>query len=213
VLRHLVNRRREGAAWRSIRPYIIADGVNWASRDEANGTGTLAVTGYIRGGKLDVNKLVHLPGSGDFQLERIDAARDPHAPSRRRHKAGEDEMGEAETAVLAQADPARQEDLVAAVEPDMLDQEQTFPTEDELRAADEAFHAQRRTVRVPKGTSAYQAAWIVEDALSGTDDDFTDIDEDTDDGMDMSGVNDDARSYAGSGVCHWCHVLSIGAGV
>jgi pre-rRNA-processing protein TSR1 len=58
-----------------------------------------------------------------------------------------------------------------------------------------------QTVRVPKGTSAYQAAWIVEDALSGEDSDFTDIEDDDDDVMDMGRANDDARSYAGSGVC------------
>lgn len=201
LLRHIVNRRREGAVWRSIRPYIIADKIDWASQDAAQGVGMLAITGFIRGGSMDVNKLVHLPHGGDFQLDRIEAAIDPNAHRKRRHKGAEEEMGDAEGVVLAQADPERQEDLIAAVEPDMLDQEQTFPTEDELREADGAFHAARNTVRVPKGTSAYQAAWIVEDALSGDDEDFTDIDDDEEgDVMGMAHANDDARSYAGSGM-------------
>ena len=41
--------------------------------------------------------------------------------------------------VLARADPEQQESLEAFVEPDMLDQEQTFPTEEELRDAEDSY--------------------------------------------------------------------------
>lgn len=36
-------------------------------------TGTLEVTGFLRGVPLNVNGLVHIPGLGDFQMNRIDA--------------------------------------------------------------------------------------------------------------------------------------------
>jgi pre-rRNA-processing protein TSR1 len=110
------------------------------------GTGTLAITGFVRGGSLDVNKLVHLPYGGDFQLDRIESASDPYGYSKGRHKGQEEDMREAEGMVLATADPEKQQDLVAYVEPDMLDQEQTFPTEEELQQADEAFHAAQKKV-------------------------------------------------------------------
>ena len=41
-------------------------------------TGTLRMTGYLRGRALSVNGLVHLPGWGDFQMSQIDAAHDPN---------------------------------------------------------------------------------------------------------------------------------------
>lgn len=43
-----------------------------------------------------------------------------------------------------------------------MDAEQTWPTEEELALA-EKRQAKTYVKRVPKGTSAYQAAWIVDD--------------------------------------------------
>ena len=44
-------------------------------------------------------------------------------------------MTESEAALLAEADPNRQEDLIAENSPDPLEGEQTWPTEDELAEA------------------------------------------------------------------------------
>ena len=33
-------------------------------------SGQLELTGFVRGAKLSVNRLVHVPGLGDFQLDR-----------------------------------------------------------------------------------------------------------------------------------------------
>ncbi len=41
-------------------------------------TGTLKVSGYLRGPSLSVHGLVHLPGWGDFQMSRLDAPTDPY---------------------------------------------------------------------------------------------------------------------------------------
>jgi pre-rRNA-processing protein TSR1 len=106
--------------------------------------------------------------------------------------------------VLHLADPAKQESLQEENVPNPLDAEQTWPTDDELQAAE---HAQRETMgdegedgegegggegrrgglvlpprrvkRVPKGTSSYQAAWIID---SASDDDDDDNDEEEDEG-------------------------------
>lgn len=54
--------------------------------------------------------------------------------------------------------------------PDLLANEQTWPTEEEMMSAPnnaDGLLAQSdipKIKRVPKGTSAYQAAWIVDDA-------------------------------------------------
>ena len=67
-------------------------------------------------------------------------------------------MAEAEK-VLATADPARQTSLESEVVPDPMEGEQTWPTEEEL---EEAEKKSKLVKRVPKGTSSYQAAWIVD---------------------------------------------------
>ena len=40
--------------------------------------GTLQVTGYLRGPPLSVNRLVHIPGYGDYQMSKITAPTDPN---------------------------------------------------------------------------------------------------------------------------------------
>lgn len=60
------------------------------------------------------------------------------------------------------------DDLTANNVPDLLANEQTWPTEEEMNSApavqgEGAATKPPRVKRVPKGTSAYQAAWIVDD--------------------------------------------------
>lgn len=63
--------------------------------------------------------------------------------------------------------------------------EQTWPTEEELNSAPAAQEeATRKVKRVPKGTSAYQAAWIFDD-----DDEEDDGEELSDDNMDDDGAS------------------------
>ena len=84
-----------------------------------------------------------------------------------------------------------QETLVAENEPDLMDQEQTWPAEEEVAAGEARMRAmqidfqdpyeestkQKKTV--PKGTSSYQAAWIV-DSDGDDNSEISDDDDDTD---------------------------------
>ena len=55
------------------------------------------------------------------------------------------------------------ESLVTENEPDGMDAEQTWPTEEEMMEAEkEAKEKTKRVIKVPKGTSEYQAAWIMD---------------------------------------------------
>lgn len=80
------------------------------------------------------------------------------------------------------------DDLTATNTPDPLANEQTWPTEEEMQGSGMAGPSSDngvRTKRVPKGTSAYQAAWIMGD--EGGDDEDDDEDQDSEDGMDEDG--------------------------
>lgn len=64
--------------------------------------------------------------------------------------------------VLEKADPMKQESLQSVNIPDPMDAEQTWPTEEELKMA-ENEQKMKKVKKVPKGWSEYQAAWIPDD--------------------------------------------------
>merc|ERR1712142_1212187 len=117
------------------------------------------------------NQLVYLPGVGEFQMKQIDAPQDPYPLKKKR--AGTNVMEDADmeegVKVVAVADPSRQHSLVTEAEIDPMEGEQTWPTEEELREADEAAallekeEEEQKTKKIPKGMSEYQAAWIVDE--------------------------------------------------
>lgn len=79
-----------------------------------------------------------------------------------------------EPALLAEPDSDEADSLVSSNEPDDMGNEQTWPTEEEMAGGEHAMGADgaipdaksgttpKAVRRVPKGTSEYQAAWIVE---------------------------------------------------
>jgi pre-rRNA-processing protein TSR1 len=148
---------------------MLADKVEYETLDPISETGTLKVTGYIRGSALSANRLVHIQGLGDFQMEKIMSC-----PSGEAERMG---MNVDSAQILHEADPTAQESLVTENEPDPMDAEQTWPTDEEMGMYQEEMEdglsdgtLSKKTRRVPKGTSSYQAAWIVDEESEGGDD-------------------------------------------
>merc|ERR1719186_2034476 len=98
---------------------------------------------------------------GDFQVDRIETAVEPVKMQGAR---GDQEM--VETRVVDRANQDRP-DLDMENIPDCTEGEQTWPTEEELLAAEQSKVGVVR--KVPKGTSEYQAAWIHEKDEDGGD--------------------------------------------
>lgn len=75
--------RRIGAQKKNVlhnkanRPHLYGEHLEFVTNTD-NATGTLKVTGFLRGTPLDVNSLVHIPGLGDFQMNQIDSPSDPY---------------------------------------------------------------------------------------------------------------------------------------
>ncbi|XP_042271306.1 pre-rRNA-processing protein TSR1 homolog [Thunnus maccoyii] len=220
LLRHLGTQRQRKLGFRSRRSHLLAQHATFTPNSPAEGTGggptglgTLCVSGYVRGRPLRVDRLVHISGHGDFQLSQIDAPLDPlplNITTPRPAKPGKggdvdmqdgDEV-EAPVRVLMKADPSCRESLQTEAEVDPMDGEQTWPTESELLEAEEARKS-KRVMKVPKGTSDYQATWIVdEDDENGDVDDESSEDDDVDDMMDEAMERDDEENNsqdAGSG--------------
>ena len=136
--------------------------------------GTSAVTGA----SMSANRLLHVPCWGNFQVDRIETAVKPQ-PIR------DPEM--VETRELDKATDERQ-DLDTENVPDCMEGEQTWPTEEEMMAAEQSRVGVDR--KVPKGTSdlSDQACWIQEEEDEKDDGDENDSevessDEDVGEGM------------------------------
>ncbi|KAI8974683.1 hypothetical protein BDB01DRAFT_806081 [Pilobolus umbonatus] len=169
ALRYITSQRPKSISWRDNHPYLLADQVEYEPLSVDRGI--LKVTGYARGNPFNANRLVHLQNYGDFQLQQITSA---PLPAQQMNDMEED------ISVFDTPQPEEQDDLVSENEPDFMENEQTWPTEEELAEADERvrrMHSDKVIKkRVPKGTSSYQAAWIIDEE----DADYSEEDEEDD---------------------------------
>ncbi|CAG8815329.1 38627_t:CDS:10 [Gigaspora margarita] len=166
ILRTICTQLPKQISWRETRPYMLVEEISFDNNNDNKGT--LKVTGYARGTAFSANRLIHLQNFGDFQLNQITSCP-------KQSKDGRDMVEDIK--VLDTANPKEQESLIAENEPNFMENEQTWPTEEEiicneghteLMKSDDIPNALPGTTprkiikRVPKGTSSYQAAWIVD---------------------------------------------------
>ncbi|XP_023230293.1 pre-rRNA-processing protein TSR1 homolog [Centruroides sculpturatus] len=173
LLRFLGSQKQKSLSFRDHRAHMLSEVVIFEPNQNLNDhtnqkiLGTLKVSGYIRGQPLHVNKLIHISGWGDFQLSQIDKCMHPHALLQKRKKESDIMLDSEDVEVLEKADASKQESLDSENVLDPMEGEQTWPTEEEI-AEVEALQ-QKKTLKekilkkkIPKGTSDYQATWIVE---------------------------------------------------
>jgi pre-rRNA-processing protein TSR1 len=191
--------------WRKQRPYLVADKVEITpTPTKGNNNEQLCnvnLVGFIRGQNLSVNQVVLLPGVGEYHMDRILQEKDPIAKARMmaKHKTttSHEQMEEdVKTLAVASADPSQLESLVRENIPDPLAGEQTWPTEEEMREAEEmqlaATKGQTITKNVPKGFSEYQSAWI------GSDDEFDSDEMEFEDSTDEEDENERFKASYGT---------------
>ena len=124
LFRQIGDQKRFGtSALRSFRPHLMAEKVDC---DNSGAKTAIAIEGYVRGVEMNVNRLVHIPGWGDFQVERIEVLADPHPMSSSKRN---QDIAMTENATLT-PNPELQDDLVCQNEPDPLDADQPDITED-----------------------------------------------------------------------------------
>ncbi|XP_031497725.1 uncharacterized protein LOC116262459 [Nymphaea colorata] len=170
--------------WRSLRSYLMAHEVTSVNGDSDSLHNTLRLSGYVRAQNLSINQLVHVSGAGDFQICQIDVLEDPFILKERKQHTDsmEFDTGSTDSPKVIRSlfpDASKQEPLVIENVPDPLAGEQTWPTEAEMAEADKISKEKRLKKNLPKGTSDYQAAWILDE----TDDEDKYSDEEEDNGM------------------------------
>lgn len=193
VIRTLCTTTPKGVKWREDRSWMLIEDVRWPEEEEISTThGEVVFTGVIRSKGLKANRLVQVGDWGHFQIEKI---ADASLPTARKRKA--DEMAvdaEAKDEEIIEVPDEEQDDIadLAPYDATMEDYSEIpvseAPTErrgvlldDHRYFSDDESHLPQPPKRLPKGTSAYQAAWFLGDDVS---DSGSDISED---GVDHEG--------------------------
>ena len=157
--------------WRQLRPYLLAEQLEYVQAVDGGESGSLVVMGHLRGASLSADQLVHLPLHGEFRITRITAAPPATASAAAANGMEVDGGAAAGEVVLSVPLEATRESLQREHVPDPLAGEQTWPTDEDMADAAASVKARvqaaqepvRRLARRPKGWSDYQAAWIKDD--------------------------------------------------
>lgn len=64
VVRSLCTQQPKGVNWRDARSYMVAEEVRWENDQ-------LMVAGVVRGKGMKADRLVHIQGFGDFQIDKV----------------------------------------------------------------------------------------------------------------------------------------------
>ncbi|KAJ3123557.1 hypothetical protein HK100_011572 [Physocladia obscura] len=201
----------KGCVWRDRHSYILSDGAP-EFVETLDGQGVLKVTGYIRGAaRLNANRLITIPGFGEFQIQKITtcpiertneiippsilqvpdpdlqdslvAFNTPDPLDAEQTWPTEEELADADARV---ADLHRKRAIYGDDYGEIMD-----IGEDPMTSNASSSGLPKKTVRVPKGTSAYQAAWIVDSDEGESVDNDDDDDDDDDDSDEMDGIVSD----------------------
>ncbi|GAB1204923.1 hypothetical protein APSETT445_003587 [Aspergillus pseudonomiae] len=176
AIRSLCTATPKGIRWRDDRSWMLIENVAWP---EANSevVDDVVVTGIVRGRGLKADRLVHIPGWGDFQIDSITAAPLPQARGKRDDAMNVDES---ESSQVLDTPTEDIDDLavVAPEEIEMEDDDMEIPEEERKGVlldehhyfSDDDSHIPSKPKKLPKGTSEYQSAWFLDDvSVSGSD--------------------------------------------
>ncbi|SCU94438.1 LAME_0F07448g1_1 [Lachancea meyersii CBS 8951] len=203
ALRTLCQRFPRQVSWRDNRGYMVAEAVDFVG-PESGDDGTLVIDGTVRGIGFHADRLVHIPGLGDFQVSRIEKVSDSNRRyvNNKKNEAASDPLN---LALKTEFLPTPEQETLDDYAPENVDDEMHSDDEgfqyDDLTAArydDHGFLPGReltvKKIRLPKGTSEYQARWYLDDVIDAADEEeLTNADEadmaiDQDD---HDGVSDD----------------------
>lgn len=168
AIRTLCQKFPKSITWRDSRGWLIADSISYI---EDNNEGYLKIEGTVRGIGFNSNKLVHLPGFGDYQIARIE----------KNNRNEIDEFNPNENQELL--------DELAPQELEMEDWDDEEYNDDEFVQYDNNYLPSQKSkpkkLNLPEGTSDYQARWYLEDDVVS--------DDESDDGSDEEIMEDDEK--------------------
>lgn len=196
LVRSVCTATPKGIRWRDERTWLLVEETKWPEETGSEVVDDVVLTGVVRGKGLKADRIVHVPGWGDFQVDSITAAPLPST----RGKRG-DAMNVDDTPQVLDTPTDDRDDIaiVAPEEIDMEDDADSIPEAERKGVLLDDHHyfsddykdeAYVKPKRLPKGTSEYQSAWFVDD-VSDSGSDIMDEEEDVDMEMDTGGTPED----------------------
>jgi pre-rRNA-processing protein TSR1 len=176
---------------------MLVENVQWPETN-AEVVDDVVLTGIVRSKGLKADRLVHIPGWGDFQIDSITAAPLPTARGKREDAMNVDESGATQTLDTPTAD----QDDMATVAPEEIEMEDEAMSvaetdrkgvllDDHHYFSDDESHIPAKPKRLPKGTSEYQSSWYLDDISDSGSDIVDDEDDDEEMEMDTTGAPED----------------------
>lgn len=190
LVRSICTASTKGIRWRDDRSWMLIENIIWPAQAEASSMSNVTICGTIRGKALNPDRLVHVPGWGDFQINNI---KQQPAQGQKR-KADEMELNEP----AKEWNPTADQDDLAELAPEQVDMQDIASTvatndhkgvllDDHHYFSDDNSHIPAAPKKLPKGTSDYQAAWFLDD-VSDSDSDILDEDVEGDIPMDAEAL-------------------------
>lgn len=71
TLRSICTGTPKTPSWREYRTYMVTEDAEWDNNNDDGQYANLKLTGVIRGEILDSNRLIHIPSSGDYQIDKV----------------------------------------------------------------------------------------------------------------------------------------------
>lgn len=147
--------------WRDARGYLLADNAYWQATEGEDGY--VVVEGTVRGVGFNANRLVHIPGQGDFQVERIERI------SRLKNEENTAFSPDQDQETLEELNPEELE-MDEDYEDFDYDQNEYGIQMEGKNYFDSGNGIGPRKLKPPKGTSEYQSKWLLDDVLEGASD-------------------------------------------
>lgn len=216
LMRSLCSTTPKGIKWRDDRSWMLVEDVRFGDSDEAS----TRITGVVRGKGLKADRLVQVGDWGAFKIEKI-----TDATLLGRGKSSDETVLTADGTEFVLALPTEEQDETTDLAPEevvMGDADGGMDLDDATSVApsvkkgvlldehhyfsDEEGNVPYNTKRVPRGTSKYQAAWYLDDNVSESGSDMTDMEirDDDDEPEDaarpedgMEGLAADAQTEGG----------------
>lgn len=188
-IRTICQKFPKSVTWRDSRPYLLADKASWMASENDASMGHIVVEGTVRGVGFNANRLVHIPGFGDFQVDRIEKLSKSHV-----NKKSEMDIDTEENDAFL---PNENRETLEELNPEEIDMEgEEWDDEDEFGVRMEGKHyfedgtdgGYSSSSKLPRGTSEYQGRWLLDDVLENASD-LESEDEDID--VDIEQNNDD----------------------
>lgn len=179
------NVKRKPNSYCTRRSQLLAEEIQFEPDQSAPEKGSMLVDGFIRNTAFNVNALVYVPEFGEFQLESVEVISNPYQ-SRPKPSTFEGFQDEADLELRPSLDE-RENPVETLYEQEMADlgegdHDQNKPTREPVVVT----KVEKR--KLPKGTSDYQAAWIIDSDEENDDDD----DEDESDNEDSEMMDESA---------------------